>query len=309
MQWENLTGDDFERAVRETGVCVLAMGVPVRHAGHGRSGAAGMWSSGLFALLLLSFAAGCGTAPAPAPKPPSEAGRPSGILAQTLRLLPPAPAAPAPRVKLKPGARIVALGDSITAAAGWLDFIDGVMARSRPELKLPQLLNAGVPGDCVGDLAARLREDVLAAKPDLVLISVGVNDVGRGLGRPYGEAALRSYRDGLAGMVERAQAAGAGVVLLAPTVIGEDTGSESNRRLALYAGAMRELAAAKKCGFADLHALFRRALEARPAGAAAGGWLTYDGVHMNERGDAVMAIGVLRELGLTDAEIAAGGPE
>jgi creatinine amidohydrolase len=34
MQWENLTSDDFGRAVRETGVCVLAAGVVEKHSDH-----------------------------------------------------------------------------------------------------------------------------------------------------------------------------------------------------------------------------------------------------------------------------------
>lgn len=34
MQWENLTAPDFEHAVKETGVCVLAMGVLERHSEH-----------------------------------------------------------------------------------------------------------------------------------------------------------------------------------------------------------------------------------------------------------------------------------
>ena len=34
MQWEALTGGEFEEAVRETGVCVVAMGVVERHGPH-----------------------------------------------------------------------------------------------------------------------------------------------------------------------------------------------------------------------------------------------------------------------------------
>jgi creatinine amidohydrolase len=34
MQWENLTSPDFARAVRETGVCLLALGVLERHSEH-----------------------------------------------------------------------------------------------------------------------------------------------------------------------------------------------------------------------------------------------------------------------------------
>jgi len=34
MQWENLTSQDFERAVKDTGVCVIALGVLEKHATH-----------------------------------------------------------------------------------------------------------------------------------------------------------------------------------------------------------------------------------------------------------------------------------
>jgi creatinine amidohydrolase len=34
MQWEHLTADDFAQAVRDTGVCVLSMGVLERHSAH-----------------------------------------------------------------------------------------------------------------------------------------------------------------------------------------------------------------------------------------------------------------------------------
>jgi creatinine amidohydrolase len=34
MQWEELTASDFATAVRETGVCVVAMGVIEKHSEH-----------------------------------------------------------------------------------------------------------------------------------------------------------------------------------------------------------------------------------------------------------------------------------
>jgi len=34
MQWENLTAPDFAEAVRETGVCILGMGVLEKHSTH-----------------------------------------------------------------------------------------------------------------------------------------------------------------------------------------------------------------------------------------------------------------------------------
>ena len=34
MNWENLTSVTFEKAVKETGVCIIAMGVLERHGNH-----------------------------------------------------------------------------------------------------------------------------------------------------------------------------------------------------------------------------------------------------------------------------------
>jgi creatinine amidohydrolase len=34
MQWENLTSNEFAAAVRETGVCIIPMGVVEKHSDH-----------------------------------------------------------------------------------------------------------------------------------------------------------------------------------------------------------------------------------------------------------------------------------
>jgi hypothetical protein len=51
--------------------------------------------------------------------------------------------------------------------------------------------------------------------------------------------------------------------------------------------------------------MFLTALAKKPAGEG-DKWLTRDGVHMKPMGDALMALGVLRALGVPDAKIAAG---
>ena len=52
--------------------------------------------------------------------------------------------------------------------------------------------------------------------------------------------------------------------------------------------------------------MFLTALKQKPAGEA-GNWLTGDGVHTGPRGNAIMAIGVLRAPGVPDEKISAGG--
>ena len=143
-------------------------------------------------------------------------------------------------------------------------------------------------------------------KPAFVTISIGINDVWHRLDKPHDERILSEYKDNVAKMVDQAQKAGIRVILLTPTIIQEDPNAEGNQRLAAYVEAEKKIAAEKKCQVADLHGMFLTALKKKPADPA--NWLTTDGAHMNPRGDALMAVGVLRALGVPDAKIAAGDP-
>jgi acyl-CoA thioesterase-1 len=225
------------------------------------------------------------------------------MFSDMLQYLPAPPPSASPLI-VRAGERIVALGDSITEAEGYLRAIDAVFARQYPHLRLPPIINAGIGGNKAADMLGRFTTDVLAHRPDRITIHVGINDVWHNLHLPDDDAVLRAYRADVARMVDLAKANGSRVMLLTPTVIEERADSLGNLRLARYVAAMRRIAAQAACDLCDLHALFLAALAARPA-TATPYWLTVDGVHMSPRGDAVMAIGILRALGVTDAAIAA----
>ncbi|MGA2501976.1 MAG: GDSL-type esterase/lipase family protein, partial [Tepidisphaeraceae bacterium] len=159
-------------------------------------------------------------------------------------------------------------------------------------------------GQKAENLVARFDKDVVQLKPAFVTISVGINDVWHRLKAPHDEKVLAAYKENVAKMVDQSQAAGIKVILLAPTVIQEDPKTEGNQRLLLYVEAEKRIAAEKKCQFVDLHGLFLAAVQAKPAGEK----LTGDGVHMRPLGDGIMAVGVLRALGVPDAKIAASEP-
>ena len=106
-------------------------------------------------------------------------------------------------------------------------------------------------------------------------------------------------------MVDQAQQAGIKVILLTPTIIQEDPASEGNKRLVQYVEAEKQIAAEKQCQVVDLHGMFLAALKHKPADKK-GNWLTADGIHMQPVGDAIMATGILRALGVPDAKIAGG---
>jgi len=238
-----------------------------------------------------------------AEKPASTAGRDDKLLAAVLAMIPPAQDA-SKGLQLKAGDSIVAIGDSITQGGGYLRDIDAVLAQQYPTLKIPCIVNKGIAGQGAGHLVGRFERDVIANKPAVVTISIGINDCSHWIKRRQAKDAPETYKANVAKMVNQAQAAGIKVILLSPTIHKEDPQSEGNKQLPLYVAAMQEIAAEKKCQFVDLHGMFLEALAKKPADHK-GKWLTYDGVHMAGRGNAIMAIGVLRSLGVTDDKIAA----
>ena len=94
-------------------------------------------------------------------------------------------------------ARIVFLGDSIT---------DGhtapLLLRQALGDRAPVCINAGVAGDTAAGMKRRLERDVLPRRPTLVALSVGINDVLRGVSTSDYEADVsvisdRLKRDGI----------------------------------------------------------------------------------------------------------------
>ena len=228
------------------------------------------------------------------------------LFAMVLALIGPAPADCPKDLQLKPGDQIIAIGDSITAGGGYLRDMDAVLAQQYPDLKLPSVINKGISGQKAEDLVKRFDKDVVQLKPAFVTISIGINDVWHRLNKPHDEKILAAYKANVAAMVDQAQKAGIKVILLTPTVIHEDPKEEGNQRLVMYVEAERQIAAEKKCGLADLHGMFLTALQKKPADKQK--WLTGDGVHMAPMGDAIMAIGALRLMGVPDAKIAESDP-
>ena len=202
------------------------------------------------------------------------------------------------------GEQIVAIGDSITQAGGYLRDIDVVFATQYPDLKIPKVINTGISGQKAEDLVGRFGRDVVARKPALVTIDIGINDVWHRLGQPHNDEVLRRYKENLERMVDAAQGAGIRVVLCTPTVIQEDANSEGNTRLNLACDVVRKIAADKKCLLADLHQGFLDALAKKPADAK-GNQLTSDGVHMNGVGDWLMAEVIVGALGVPKEKVEA----
>jgi lysophospholipase L1-like esterase len=167
---------------------------------------------------------------------------------------------------LKSGQTLVCLGDSITQnAQGYCAMLAVLIAATYPERGI-RVINAGIGGHKIPDMLARLDRDVLSHQPNWVTVSVGVNDVWHGLQQwGSGGVSLDDYKAGLETLVDRLLAAGAKVLLLPPTVIGEDPQSEGNVLLRQYRAAMREVGNSRKVLVAPTDVDLDRALSANVA--------------------------------------------
>ena len=205
---------------------------------------------------------------------------------------------------VKNNSRIAFLGDSITgqgnnASGGFVNLvISGLQANGIEAVKIP----AGIGGHKSTDMLKRLEKDVLSKKPNIMVLSCGVNDVWHGARG----VKLPEYKKNIRAIVEKTQAAGIKVCILTATMIKEDAQNDFNQKLAAYNQFLKELASEKKCMLADLNGDMQKAIadfrKAHPK--AMGNYLTVDGVHMNSGGNALMARGILKAFGLNEQELA-----
>lgn len=100
--------------------------------------------------------------------------------------------------------RIVCFGDSLTRGYGATRGMD-YPARLE-EMTGIEIINSGVSGNTTAGGLARLEKDVLAFEPDVVLITLGGNDL-------KNRVSVDTARANLIRIIQRIQAAGAMVVL------------------------------------------------------------------------------------------------
>ena len=131
--------------------------------------------------------------------------------------------------------------------------------------------------------AARFERDVLPLRPDVVLIDYALND--RGAAPGFG---LANARTAWVSMIEKAQAAGAKVILLTPTPdtrVKLDGPADALRQ---HAAQVRELAATHRTALVDSIALF----DAEVARGTPLVELMSHVNHPNARGHAIVAAAV-----------------
>jgi lysophospholipase L1-like esterase len=199
---------------------------------------------------------------------------------------------------LKKGDKIVFLGDSITQAGvgktGYVTMIKNTLAEKHKDLGI-EVIGAGISGNKVPDLQRRLEKDVLAKKPTVVVIYIGINDVWHGENDPARGTPKDKFEAGLKDIIGKIQAGGARVVLCTPTVIGEKKagGNKLDKQLDEYAAVSRAVAKETKSQLCDLRKAFVDYLDKNNPDDKEKGVLTSDRVHLNEAGNKLVAETIL----------------
>lgn len=199
-----------------------------------------------------------------------------------------------PRALSAPTVRIIFFGDSITAAGnqpgGYVSIIRDSLQQRYPHRSI-EVLGAGIAGNKVPDLQARVARDVIAQAPTHVVIYIGINDVWHYEFGGYTGTGEDIYEQGLRDLIARIQATAATVLLCTPSVIGEDPDSDApvNQRLRIYAEISRTVARTTGAHLCDLRAEFEHYLRTHNPDSVDQGILTSDGVHLNPRGNRFVA--------------------
>ena len=216
--------------------------------------------------------------------------------------------------------RIVFLGDSITEAGvydkevgveynGELvnpDYTGFITFLSQSVLEKTELVGKGISGDKVSDLLTRYKKDVIDLDPDIVFIYIGINDVWHKYDFGTGSD-IDLYENGLRQIISEIQKIGARVVLCTPTVIGENHGDftlaneyvehyrdaktmeSMNKDLDAFSDVIRKLSSEYSTDLIDLRRVFLDYISQNNPNNNPSGILTYDGVHLNDQGNKLIA--------------------
>jgi len=189
--------------------------------------------------------------------------------------------------------RVVFFGDSITEfgvlPGGYIAQLNDSIA-ALGKAKRYELIGSGIGGNKIYDLYLRLEEDVLERKPDVVVLYVGVNDVWHKQLYGTGTDADKFHKFYTA-LIQKFQKKGIRVIACTPACIGERHPGENQMdgELDRFSEIIRNLAREKNIPLCDLRKAFLEYSAKNNPENRESGILTTDGVHLNEKGNKMVA--------------------
>lgn len=189
--------------------------------------------------------------------------------------------------------KIVFFGDSITEAGvkpkGYIDQFQQLLNADSLQNEYT-LLGEGISGNKVYDLYLRLDSSVLVHNPAKVIIWIGVNDVWHKslLGTGTDVDRFNKFYEAI---IHKLEEKNIEIYLCTPAVVGELKGkqNELDAPLDQYSELIREMAAKHQLSLIDLRYQFSEYIEKNNVDNKSEGILTYDGVHLNDEGNRLVA--------------------
>ncbi len=214
-------------------------------------------------------------------------------------------------MKIAPLSTVVFIGDSITDAGrdpggeatpwnpalghgrGYVGLVDAWLGATRPAERI-RVVNRGVGGNTVLDLAARWQTDVLDLKPHWLSVMIGINDVWRQFDTPL-RGGLHVNPDlfarTLGDLVTLTRPLVKGLILATPYFIEPNRDDPMRRRMDAYGDVVKDLAARNDALLVDTQAAFDEVLaHTHPM------TLAWDRIHPNTTGHVILARAFLRTL-------------
>jgi len=198
--------------------------------------------------------------------------------------------------------RILFFGDSITQQGvkkgGYIDLIKTYVDQQGLQNKY-EMIGAGIGGNKVYDLYLRMEDDVLAKKPSVVAIYVGINDVWHKSSSGTGTDKDK-YEKFYVAIIKKLQDKKIKVALCTPTVIGEkkNGGNPQDADLDAYSDVIRRLATTYNLPLIDLRKVFGAWEEAHNTENNEKGLLTVDRVHLTDTGNQLVADEMIKTLSI-----------
>jgi lysophospholipase L1-like esterase len=213
-------------------------------------------------------------------------------------------------VKIAPGSRLLFIGDSVTdcgrlrpVGRGSREALGaGYVAQAstwiepRQKGRPVQVINMGIDGNTVRDLARRWDSDVLALEPDWLSVMIGINDVWRQFDGVDAAAAVRldEYWDTYSALLARTRPMLKGLVLMTPYYVQCDRTDRMRVMMDEYGLVVKDLASRNGALLVDTQAALDRVLVRSDYKAIAP-----DRVHPTPMGHEILAYAFVRAIGIT----------
>ncbi len=192
--------------------------------------------------------------------------------------------------------KVIFFGDSITELGvkrdkyvGYILKMDSMLKKEKKDDQY-ELIGSGISGNKVYDLYLRLEDDVLSKNPDVVVIYVGVNDVWHKTLLGTGTDADK-FEKFYQAIIKKLKDKNIKVVLCTPAVVGEKTDMSNplDGDLNRYSNIIRDLSKKNSLPLIDLRKKFLDYLKNNNPDNKEKDILTYDRVHMNDKGNQLLA--------------------